>query len=542
MDNTICEIAFPVLTDAEITQIAALGTRRDFNEGDVVFRAGDSRIDLFIVQEGHLEIVNPTDGDRRVALHNKGEFAGDIDLLTGRPAVVTAIARGVTTLLQVPNAKVREVLLRLPQISEKMLTAFQERRRILSSHGNVGIRVSGRSDCKATNLIREFLDKNFVPYVWQQTDTVDSAGPLLDDHHEPPVVDCGNGKVLTAPTLQELAQCAGVWQECPTQIVDLAIVGSGPAGMSAAVYAASEGISTLVLDGLGPGGQAASSSKIENFIGFPAGLSGTELATRAVIQMLKFGAQVVAPVHVLSLEDGPAGSDFRLLHLDCGSTVRARNVLIATGLAWRHLSALGTERYEGTGIYYACTTTETVAHMGEHVAVVGAGNSAGQAAMFLAEQCAHTVHILMRGDNLGASMSQYLVDRIGATPNIEVHPNVEITKIIEDGRLRGVEIGGTNGERKTLDLSALFVFIGAEPQVSWLPDSIARDSRGYLLTGGDAAASGAWPLSGRAPCALETTMPNVFAAGDIRSTSTKRVGFAVGDGALAVACVHTLRH
>jgi thioredoxin reductase (NADPH) len=544
MDSAASEIAFPSLTPAEIALIEKDGIRRVVADGTVVFRAGSSNIDLFIVEDGELEILNPNENNLRVAVHTKGHFAGDIDLLTGRPVVVSAVARGETHLLQIPGAKVREILLRIPQISEKLLKAFQERRALLASHGNVGLKLYGPAECKDTNLIREFLDKNFVPYTWMRDESMNRPGST-NGHDCPsnhgPVVDCGDGKILNQPSLQELARCAGVWQECPVDTVDLAIVGAGPAGMSAAVYAASEGISTLVLDGLGPGGQAASSSKIENFIGFPSGLSGTELATRAVIQMLKFGARIVAPVHVQRLEKASEPGGPLLLHLDCGSVVKARNVLIASGLAWRHLDALGSIRYEHVGIYYSCTATETAAHQGDQVAVVGAGNSAGQAAMYLAEQCAKSVHILMRGDDLAASMSTYLIERINATPNITVHRNVEITNIIEDGRLRGVELKSSNVPPYSIEVAALFVFIGAEPRANWLPAEVARDAKGYLLTGGDAAASGDWPLTDRAPCALETTIPNLFAAGDIRSSSAKRVGFAVGDGALAVACVHTLR-
>ncbi|HLJ58057.1 MAG TPA: FAD-dependent oxidoreductase [Chthonomonadaceae bacterium] len=532
------EAAFPTLSEDELAQIAPLGEHCEFDDGAVIFKAGDRDIDLWIVEAGELQIINPTDGDREVVVHLPGEFAGDIDLLTRRPVVVTARCRGRTQLMRVPGARVREVLLRLPQISEKLMRAFQERRRLLRQMGNVGLTLYGPADCRETNLIREFLDKNFVPFVWRHDDypTAKDGSPLAG-----PIVDCGNDVVLSAPTLQKVAHCAGVWQECPVDDVELAIVGAGPAGMSAAVYAASEGISTLVLDRLGPGGQAAASSKIENFIGFPSGLSGTELATRAVIQFLKFGANIVTPVHVQRFERASAPGEPHMLHLDCGATVRAMNVLIASGLAWRQLSAIGNERLDHAGVYYACTTTETVSHQGEDVAVVGGGNSAGQAAMFLAEQCANRVHLLVRGGDLGASMSSYLVDRIHGTGNIDVHLGTEVTKIDEDGRLRGIEITSRDGQIRSLQIGALFVFIGASPQIDWLPNDIARDSNGYILTGGDAAKCGSWPLADRAPCTLETTIPRLFAAGDVRSSSTKRVGFAVGDGALAVACVHSLR-
>ena len=539
MEITSHDIAFPVLTDAEIARIEPAGTHITVPDGTVVFKAGQRDMDLYIVESGKLDILNPWNQER-IALHKSGEFAGDIDVLTRRPTVVTCVARGETRLLHVPSEKVRDLLLKLPQVSEKLLAAFQARRVLLAAHENIGLKVYGGAECAKTNLIREFLDKNFVPYCWYRRESVGGCGSENSEESGAPVVDCGGGMVLTAPSLHDLARCAGVWHGCPEEAVDLAIIGAGPAGMSAAVYAASEGLSTLVLDRLGPGGQAAASSKIENFIGFPAGLSGTELATRSVLQMLKFGAQIVAPVCIVRMEPASSPGEPHVLHLDCGNVVRARNVLIASGLTWRRLDALGGARLEHVGIHYACTTTEAISHEGEQVAVVGAGNSAGQAAMFLSEKYAQTVHLLMRGDDLYASMSSYLVDRILATPNIVIHKLCHITRIIEDGRLHGVEITEADGTVREIGVGALFVFIGAEPKLEWLPADVARDSKGFLYTGGDAAREGDWPLTDRAPCALETTIPHLFAAGDVRSSSAKRVGFAVGDGALAIACIHTV--
>jgi thioredoxin reductase (NADPH) len=319
--------------------------------------------------------------------------------------------------------------------------------------------------------------------------------------------------------------------------------------MTAAVYAASEGVSTVVLDGLGPGGQAAGSSKIENFIGFPSGLSGAELAMRSVLQMLKFGARMIAPVLVERIEPAAAPGDLHSLHLDCGTTLRARIVLVAAGVRWRKLDAPGAERFESAGIHYACTSVEALLYDNNDVAVVGAGNSAGQAAMFLAECCRDRhVHLLVR-KKLGPGMSEYLVGRIRAAENIVVHEGVEIADVHGERRLEKISLGRYNPDPasdapdspdETLPVSAVFVFIGAEPGCSWLPQSIARDKLGYLLTGVDALKSGRWPLTDREPCPLETTTPGILAAGDIRSGSTKRVGFAVGDGSLAVTCVHKL--
>jgi thioredoxin reductase (NADPH) len=401
-------------------------------------------------------------------------------------------------------------------------------------------------------MVREFLFKNFVPFTWYDSATAEGKTHLnrLGNPKRSPVIEAADRHVLVNPSLRELAQDAGIWRACPTEYVDLAVIGAGPAGMTAAVYASSEGLSTLVLDRLGPGGQAAGSSKIENFIGFPSGLSGAELAMRSVIQMLKFGARMAAPVNVQRIEPGKNDDNHRLV-LDCGTTLRARTILLATGVAWRKLAADGAEQCEGAGIHYACTSVEAMLYDNQDVAVVGAGNSAGQAAMFLSECCPdRIVHLLIR-KRLGPGMSEYLVNRIRSAKNITVHEGVEIASIHGFPRLEAVTLRAYNPDSNSNDanpddpheilrLSAAFVFIGADPGCSWLPESIARDKLGYILTGIDALRSGRWPLTDREPCPLETTIPRLLAAGDIRAGSTKRVGFAVGDGSLAVTCVHKL--
>jgi thioredoxin reductase (NADPH) len=419
-----------------------------------------------------------------------------------------------------------------------MLGAIQERRRLLAETGVFGMKVVGPGKCRDTTLVREFLYKNFVPFVWY--DSASREGQQLmaswGSPQKSPIIEFAAGKRLTNPGLRELAQNAGIWRHCPPGPVDLAIIGAGPAGMAAAVYAASEGVSTVVLDGVGPGGQASASSKIENFMGFPSGLSGTDLATRSTLQMLKFGASMVAPVLVEKIESAPAPEHGHVLHLDCGTQLRSRTVLIATGVSWRKLEAEGVGRFESAGIHYACTSVESVLYDMQDVAVVGGGNSAGQAAVFLADCCrTRTVHLLVRS-RLGPAMSEYLVDRIRGTANITVHEGAEIDRVDGERRLESARL--KSGE--TLPVAAIFVFIGAEPGAAWMPDGIMRDRLGYLLTGVDAMQSGRWPLKDREPCPLETTVPGILAAGDIRSGSTKRVGFAVGDGSLAVTCVHKL--
>lgn len=515
-----------------------MATACSFKDGEVVFHAGDAEVDLFVVESGGLEMQNPGDGYSPIVTHGPGHFAGDIDLLTGRPVIVTAVARGKTQLLRVPGDRVREVMNKLPHIGETMLVAIQERRRLLAETGGFGLKVVGPGKCKDTTLVREFLFKNFVPFTWY--DSASERGQqLMESWGSPkrsPVIEFGDGRQLINPGLRELAQTAGVWRHCPPGPVDLAIIGAGPAGMAAAVYAASEGVSTVVLDRVGPGGQASASSRIENFIGFPSGLSGAELATRSALQMLKFGAKMVAPVIVETIEAVSTPEEGHLLHLDCGTKLFARTVLIAAGVGWRKLDAEGADRFESAGVHYACTSVESVLYDAQDVAVVGGGNSAGQAAMFLAECCrTREVHLLIRS-RLGPAMSDYLVDRIRGTSNIIVHEGEAIASVHGERRLDSV----TLKSGKTIPLAAVFVFIGADPGGAWLPEGIERDDLGYILTGIDALRSGQWPLKDREPCPLETTIPGILAAGDIRAGSTKRVGFAVGDGSLAVTCVHKL--
>src|SRR5438876_85633 len=388
-------IAFPYLAANDLALLKPMAESCSFEDGETIFRVGDAELDLFVVESGAIEILNPSDGNRSVVTHGPGQFAGDIDLLTRRPVIVTAVAHGRTHLLRVPGARLREVLNKLPQLGETLLMAVQERRRLLNETGAVGMKVVGPGKCKDTMLVREFLFKNFVPFTWY--DSASAKGQLLmaewGSPQKSPVIEFGDGRRLINPGLRELAASAGVWRNCPPGPVDLAIIGAGPAGMAAAVYAASEGVSTIVLDRLGPGGQAGSSSKIENFMGFPSGLSGAELATRSVLQMLKFGAKMVAPVTVDRIDPAKIAGEFHLLHLDCGTALRARTVLIAAGVRWRKLEAEGAERFESAGIHYACTSVEAILYDSQDVAVVGGGNSAGHAAMFLAEHCRNpTVH------------------------------------------------------------------------------------------------------------------------------------------------------
>lgn len=530
------------LDDDEMQVMREAGIIQTFADGDAAFNAGDADIDLFVVQEGRLDIYNGNIEDKHIiAWHNPHSFVGDIDLLTRRPVIVSAIANSPTTVIRVPGEKLRTLLSTTPKLGEKMLVAFQARRELLSQGGVAGLRVIGHGHCRDTTLLREFLYKNFMPFAWIDCDSDDGIAMLAKQPKDTrlPLVLGGQRLRLERPTLHELARSAGIWSGCPVDTYDLVIVGAGPAGMAAAVYAASEGLKTLALDRLGPGGQAAGSSKIENFIGFPAGLSGTDLATRATLQLLKFGAQLITPVDVQKLEPGD-GHHPHKLHLDCGAIVSCRTVLLCTGVAWRKLEVPNADRFERAGIYYACTRIEALIHDGEDVAVIGAGNSAGQAAMFLSENCARHVHILVRRSELSESMSDYLASRLKSSAKITIHYNTQATEVIGDRRIQGLNVQRNDGSVGRIDCSAVFVFIGARPNVRWMPPELATDEYGYVLAGPDVVQAGKWPLTERAPCPLETSIPGILAGGDVRTGTTKRVGFAVGDGSLACTCAHKL--
>ena len=539
----IDQLAFPRLDPHEIEVVEETATVQRYADGETVFRAGDADVDLYVVKSGNVDILNPTDANHLIVCHGPGEFIGDIDVITRRPVIVSAVARGDdVVLLRVSGEQFRTVLNAIPRLGEKLITAFTVRRQQLERGGVLGMKVVGPKGCRDTTVVREFLYKNFVPFTW--FDTEDPSGTAaweaMGSPRNTPAIECADGRMLLNPKLLELAQCAGIWRHCPTDEVDLAVVGAGPAGIAAAVYAASEGLRTVVVDRLGPGGQVGGSSLVENFIGFPAGLSGAELATRGVLQMLKFGAKMVAPVSVDKLVPAADGSGHDL-HLSCGNTLRAQVVLVATGVRWRKLDVPGADRFERQGIYYACTSVEAFLHQGQDVVVVGAGNSAGQGAMFLAERCARQVHLLVRRDDFGPGMSEYLADRIRAQHNIEVHTGVTASAVHGSRRIERVDLRHKGGRASSLEASAVFVFIGAEPHATWLPETVARDELGYLLTGADALRSGLWPLKDREPAPLETSLPRVLAGGDVRAGSTKRVGFAVGDGSLAVTCAHRIR-
>jgi thioredoxin reductase (NADPH) len=533
------QLAFPKLTQGEIESLAAVATVCSFRDGETIFQAGERGMPFYVIISGEIDIVDESGPEpKSVVIHQQNEFTGDVSLLTDRPAIISAFARGDVRAYCVRQKELRQVIQEIPDLSDKLLEAFQTRRAMLERSGFVGVRVFGHLGDPDLTLIREFFDKNKVPHTWVDAGDGDGQAAMRTLDIPPdqlPFVSCNRGTRAPRPTVTRLAECLGLKRQIRTEPFDLVIVGAGPAGLAAAVYGASEGLSTIVLDRFGPGGQAGTSSRIENYMGFPAGLSGADLANRGYLQALKFGAELVAPVEVRSMT---CDDKIHRLVLDDGQVVSGRTVLIATGATYQRLPVAGCERWDGAGIFYSCTSVHARSCKTGRAAVIGGGNSAGQAVMFLADHTAGAT-LLLRGGDLRKSMSDYLARRIERHEKIEVVRHVEVDAVKGESALTGIRLRDVrNGSHRDLDCSAVFVFIGAQPRTSWLPPSIAVDSKGFILTGADAVQSELWPLPDREPCTVETTCPGVFAAGDVRSNTTKRVAFAVGDGALAVTCAH----
>ena len=434
------QLAFPKLSDPEVECLAGIATTCSFKDGELVFQAGQRGLPFYVVESGEIAIVDEsTDESKTIVVHGPGEFTGDVSLLTDRPAVISAYARGDTRAYCVSQGDLRRVIQELPDLSDKLLEAFQTRRIMLERSGFVGVRVFGHLGDPALTEIREFFDKNKVPHTWVDADAPDgqaameSLGIAPDNCRSS---SCNRGTRSPRPTVTRIAECLGLKRQIRTEPFDLVIVGAGPAGLAAAVYGASEGLSTIVLDRFGPGGQAGTSSRIENYMGFPAGLTGADLANRGYLQALKFGAELVAPVEVRSMT---CEDKVHRLVLDDGQVVSGRTVLIATGATYQRLPVAGCERWDGAGIFYSCTSVHARSCKDGRAAVVGGGNSAGQAAMFLADHTAGAV-LLLRGGDLRKSMSDYLARRIENHPKIEVIRHVEVDAVEGDRTVKGLRL------------------------------------------------------------------------------------------------------
>jgi thioredoxin reductase (NADPH) len=533
--------AFPTLSDADMAAIGEFGTRRPVAEGEYLYREGDVSYDFYVVVSGAVEIVTTTGGTEEVIAHQGvGRFLGELNLLTGLRVFVSARVVEAGELLVVPREELRRLIATQPGLGDTILAAFMARRAILMTGAASSIRIIGSGFSPESLRVREFLARSRIPNEWLDPDRDADVDVILRefgiDPGELPVVIV-SGTVLRRPTLGTLAEYLGLTVESlPGRCFDLIVVGSGPAGLAAAVYGASEGLTTLTVEMFGVGGQAGSSSRIDNYLGFPTGISGPDLTQRAEIQAEKFGARLSNPCEAQSLHE-EAGH--LIVALSDGSVVAGRAVVIASGARYRRLEVARREAFEGKGVYYAATEMEARLCSAAPVVIVGGGNSAGQAAMFLADS-GSSVTIVIRGPDLGASMSRYLVDRIEAHPQVEVRTKSEVVALDGDEELEAVHLSGAEGDT-TIHCAALFSFIGADPASEWVSGCAVLDDRGFVLTDRSLRAEDLderWTPLGRAPLPFETSQPGLFAAGDVRSGSTKRVAAAVGEGSACVSSVH----
>jgi thioredoxin reductase (NADPH) len=542
-------IAFPKLDDRQLAMLEPLGKRRMLRRGELLFKAGQRDLALTVILTGAVEVFELRDGNELIlATSGPRDFIGDVSMLMGTAALGTARGKAdQSEILEVPAARIRQALAELPGVSEPMVRAFiMRRQRLLRDREFAGLRILAQDGSREGRQLDDFLDKNHIPHRLVSMQSEDGQR-LCERLHlasrDLPALITASGMPLRRPSLREVAQAAGLLRplarDDETEVAcDLAIVGAGPAGLGAAVYAASEGLNTVVLESYAPGGQAGSSSLIENFFGFPTGVSGGDLTYGAQLQAYRFGAKFSTPSQALSLEftegDYPAS-----LHIEGSNAIlRAKCVIIATGAEYHRLEAEGREDFEGSGLYYAATAREAKLCGGSTVVVAGGGNSAGQAAMFLAEN-AKKVLLVIRGEGLSKSMSSYLSRRVETKHNIEILPYTEIRKMTGGKTLAAVELENTKTrERRIVDACALFSMIGAKPCTAWLPPGIARDPKGFIKTGQAVAGEPAWKNLSRPPGPLETSQPGIFAAGDVRSGSVKRCAAAVGEGGMAVEGVH----
>jgi thioredoxin reductase (NADPH) len=538
-------IAFRQLSEEQIRALRARGEEHDTAPSEILISEGQTSYSFYVVLSGSVEILSGfPDRIQTVTVHQAGEFVGDADLLGGRASLITARVVEAGRVLAISPANFRRVIAELPEVSETLLSAFLMRRALLVGDGYEGIRIIGSRFSPAAHALRDFANRNSIPYTWLDVESDPQADLLLRELgvgvNETPLVIGRNGTFKRNPSVNELAHYVGLDTAIETEIpYDLVVVGAGPAGLGAAVYGASEGLHTLLLDSVAPGGQAATSSRIENYLGFATGISGAELARQALLQAQKFGAQLSVPQTAVGLRI--EGGD-RCVVMSDGSVIRARTVVVATGVEYRRLDIPGLAHFEGAGVYYAASEMEARLSAGDEVVIVGGGNSAGQAAVFLA-RVARRVHLVIRGTSLDASMSRYLVERIERLENVELHASTVVHALTGDDRLQTITLARVDtAERVTVASHALFIFIGAVPHSDWLSNCVERDRAGFVVTGpalsSESLNSDAWRLVHRSPHFLETSLPGVFAVGDVRSSSVKRVASAVGEGAMAVTFVH----
>ena len=545
---------FPTLTQAQLARMGTYGPTRRVKAGEVLLEVAEQHARSFVVISGQVDILRVTDArEDLVAICSPGQFTGELNLLSARRGLVRIRASEPGDVIEIDHDHLLMLVQGDSELSEILMRAFILRRVELIAHGIGDVVLIGSSHSAGTLRVQEFLTRNGHPYSYLDLERDNGVQSLLDRFRvgvaDVPVLICRGEIVLRNPSNGKIADCLGYNESIdPTHVRDVVVVGAGPSGLAAAVYAASEGLDVLVLESDSPGGQAGSSSRIENYLGFPTGISGQDLAGRAYTQAQKFGAQIMIAKNAtaLSCERKPYA-----IEVDNGPRVPARTVIIATGAEYRRLAIENLQRFEGAGVYYGATFIEAQVCRGEEVIVVGGGNSAGQAAVYLS-QTAKKVHMFVRADGLAASMSRYLIRRIERTPSIELRTQVEIAGleggVVPDGEdhLQRVLVRDRiSGEIQPYDISHLFVMTGAKPTTGWLGRCVVLDSKGFIKTGPDLSpedlAAAQWPLA-RPPHLLETSLPGVFAVGDVRGGNMKRVASAVGEGSTAIAFVHQVLH
>ncbi|HEY1985653.1 MAG TPA: FAD-dependent oxidoreductase [Terracidiphilus sp.] len=537
--------AFPVLTPAQINRLRPYGNIRSVRAAEVLFEPGTSGMSCFVVLSGKLDIVvSGLSGEQVFVTYGPGQFSGEVVLISGARALSLGRVAEPGEFLEIGTDELRTLIAKDAELSDIFMRAFLLRRVAMISGGLGNVAVLGSQHSSNTLRLCEFLTRNSYPYRYVDLDSDQASQELLDRFdiklEEIPVVICSGKTVLRNPTNQRLAECLGFAGHIDEhRVYDVAIVGAGPAGLAAAVYAASEGLDAVVIESEFPGGQAGASSKIENYVGFPMGISGQQLAGRAVMQAEKFGAQMTVGQKVVKVKCNQRPYE---ITLENGGLIETRSIVIATGAQYNKPNVENLERFEGQGIYYAATFMEAQLCTGEEIIVVGGGNSAGQAAVFLAETV-RKVYMLVRGKELSETMSRYLIQRIVENPGIELHLQTELVALAGDSRLNCVTwLNRAKGEESVHEIGHVFVMAGASPRTDWLRGCLALDEQGFILTGRDLdsildKAPLKWSLN-RPPQMLETSLPAIFAVGDVRSGNVKRVASAVGEGSISIHLVH----
>jgi thioredoxin reductase (NADPH) len=538
------ERLFPTLTSAQIARIAARGRRRTIARGEMLVEVADKDVPFFVVVGGEVQALRPSGATEiLIVAHGPGQFSGEATMITGRRAMGRLRASEPGEVIQLEREQLLTLIQTDAELSEILMRAFMLRRFELIAHEFGDVVVIGSAHCAGTLRVKEFLTRNGHPFHYIDLDRDAEAQAVLDQFHvsaaDVPVLICGADTVLRNPSTVQIAECLGFNDAIDrTRVSDLVIVGAGPAGLAAAVYGSSEGLDVLVLESGSPGGQAGSSSRIENYLGFPTGISGLDLTARAYAQAQKFGAQIMIAKGATGLA---CDRTQYAVNIDGGPRVPARAVIIATGAEYRRPALENLSRFEGAGVYYMAMPMEAQLCVGEDVIVVGGGNSAGQAAVFLA-QTAKRVHMLVRGEGLADTMSRYLIRRIEDNPAIVLRTHTQIVALEGNGHLERVRWrDDRSGDVETNDIRHVFMMTGAVPNTAWLERCVALDDKGFIKTGPelsqDDLAAARWPLK-RPPYLLETSRPGIFAVGDVRGGNIKRVASAVGEGSIAVAFVH----